>query len=98
MGTVLLRNINPLGHVDLPLVGRQEGDDRATLGTEGVGCLEPGEVFEVDADLAGQAPSTHLIDVVDEEGEPTGATVEVHDPGHGLLAQVGNYELVTEEI
>ena len=52
----------------------------------------------LDADLAGQAPSTHLIDVVDEDGEPTGATVEVHDPGHGLLAQVGNYELVTEEI
>lgn len=98
MGTVQLRNINPLGQVDLPLIGRQEGDDRVTLGVEGVGCLEPGEVFEIDADLAGRAPSTHGEDVLDENGEPTGETVEIYDPGVGLLAQVGNFELVTEEI
>lgn len=79
MSTVLLRNINPLGRVDLPLVNR-EGD----VEEEGVGCLEPGEVFEVPADLAGRAPST----AVDEE---TGE--ETYDPGEGLLAQVGNYEL-----
>jgi hypothetical protein len=45
-----LRNTNPLGHVDLPLIGR-EGEP---LGEEGVGCLEPGEVFEVD-DETGEA-------------------------------------------
>jgi hypothetical protein len=42
-----LRNINPLGTVDLPLIGR-EGEP---LGEEGVGCLEPGEIFEVDDEL-----------------------------------------------
>lgn len=41
-----LRNVNPLGQVDLPLVGRQG----PPLGEEGVGCLEPGEVFEVSAE------------------------------------------------
>lgn len=97
MSTVRLRNINPLGQVDLPLIGRQEGEGWPTLGEHGIGCLEPGEVFEVDADLAGRAPSTRVEDVVDEDGQPTGETVEVHDPGVGLLAQVGNYELVTEE-
>lgn len=39
-----LRNTNPLGAVDLPLIGRQ-GEP---IGEEGVGCLEPGEVFEID--------------------------------------------------
>ena len=39
MGTVLLRNTNPLGQVDLPLVGRQEDESGSTLGVEGVGCL-----------------------------------------------------------
>ena len=48
-----LRNINPVGAVDLPLIGR---------------TLEPGESF----------------DVTDEQAE-------------NLLAQVGNYELVTEK-
>ena len=94
MGTVLLRNINPLGPVDLPLLGRQEDESGSTLGVEGVGCLEPGEVFEIDADLAGRAPSIVLIPAVDEDGEPTGEEIEHHDPGTGLLAQVGNYELV----
>lgn len=84
MGTVQLRNTNPLGQVDLPLIGRQEDENGSTLGEHGVGCLEPGEVFEIDADLAGRAPST----TVDDDG------VEHHDPGFGLLAQVGNYELV----
>lgn len=83
MATVLLRNTNPLGHIDLPLVGRQEGPDGATIGTEGVGGLEPGEVFEIDAELAGHAPT----------GTPG---EDDYDPGSGLLAQVGNYELVEE--
>lgn len=65
-----LRNISPLGELDLPLVGR---------------VLAPGEIFDVDDDLAGRAPSL----AVDENGD------EVFDPGEGLLAQVGNYEAVT---
>lgn len=72
MSTVFLKNINPLGDVDLPLVGQ----------------LKAGEVFEIDAALAGRAPSTSTV--VDEA---TGDEVEVIDPGEGLLAQVGNYEL-----
>jgi hypothetical protein len=63
MSKVTLRNVNPLGYVDLPLLGREgEIDD-----TPGVGCLVPGEEFEVDAQIA-----------------------------ENLLAQVGNYELVTK--
>lgn len=80
MATVRLRNINPLGQVDLPLVGR-EGDP---LGEHGDGCLEPGEVFEVDEQLAGRAPSG----TPGEDG---------YDPGEGLLAQVGNYELADDK-
>lgn len=57
-----LRNTNPLGAVELPLIGR---------------VLEAGEEFEVSAEHAGRAP----------EGD---------DLGFGLLAQVGNYELVVE--
>jgi hypothetical protein len=49
MATVKIRNISPLGHLDLPLI-RREGDP---LGQEGAGCLEPGEVFEVPAEIAG---------------------------------------------
>lgn len=45
-----LRNTNPLGQVDLPLIYRQ-GEP---FGVEGSGCLEPGEVFEV-TDAHGKA-------------------------------------------
>lgn len=45
-----LRNCNPLGQVDLPLIGR-EGDP---IGEAGSGCLEPGEVFEVPDDVGAQ--------------------------------------------
>jgi hypothetical protein len=43
-----LRHINPMGHVDVPLLRRQ-GEP---FGEEGSGCLEPGEVFEVSDDIA----------------------------------------------
>lgn len=80
MATVLLRNISPLGHLDVPLI-RREGDP---VGRESVGCLEPGEVFKVPAALAGRAPS----------GTPGTAD---WDPGTGLLAQTGNFEIVEKE-
>lgn len=79
--SVTLRNVNPLGQVDLPIAHRQ-GEP---FGTEGVGCLEPGEVFDVSDEVAGREPSTS---VDPETGE------DVIDPGFGLLAQVGNYERV----
>lgn len=50
MSTVHLKNTNPLGQVDVPILRRQ-GEP---IGTEGAGCLEPGEVFECDAALAEQ--------------------------------------------
>ncbi|MFQ6170368.1 hypothetical protein ACK8HX_02075 [Oryzobacter sp. R7] len=53
-----LRNINPLGAVDLPLVGR---------------VLEPGEVFEVDDTLAGRAPSTSVDEDSGEEVHDLGS-------------------------
>jgi hypothetical protein len=78
MATVRLRNTNPLGQVDLPLINRQGAEH---LGVEGIGNLEPGEVFEVDKELAGRAPS----------GTPG---EDDYDLGEGLLAQIGNFELV----
>ncbi len=60
---MLLRNINPLGRVDLPIVGR-EGD----VPGKGVGCLEPGEVFETTAKvgkaLLEQVGNYELVDEV----------------------------------
>jgi hypothetical protein len=47
-----LRNINPLGEVDLPLIGRS---------------LAPGEEFEVDDKHAGRAPSTTVDEETGEE-------------------------------
>lgn len=43
-----LRNINPLGQVDVPLLGRQ-GEP---LGEEEKGCLEPAEVFDCTPEQA----------------------------------------------
>lgn len=43
-----IRNINPIGHVDVPILGR-EGEP---LGVEGRGCLEPGEVIETSDEIA----------------------------------------------
>lgn len=43
-----LRNINPLGHVDVPLLRRQ-GEP---FDEPGIGCLSPGEVFEVTDEVA----------------------------------------------
>jgi len=48
-GVVKIRNISPLGRVDVPLLRRQ-GD----IEGEGRGCLEPGEVIEV-SDAIGAA-------------------------------------------
>jgi hypothetical protein len=93
VATVRLRNVSPLGALDLPLIGR---------------TVEAGEVFDVDASLAGRAPSAfrpveadeqaaaHLTrPVLDGDGNQVG--VEIYDPGEGLLAQVGNFELVIDK-
>lgn len=54
---VQLRNVNPLGHVDLPLIGREGHPEDAP--DEGEGCLKPGEVFDVT-----QAQAEHLLEQV----------------------------------
>ena len=72
------KNISPLGAIDFPLIGR-EGEP---FGEHGTGCLEPGEVFEIPDELAGQAPSGSV-----EDG--------TYDPGWGPLAQPDLFELVS---
>ncbi|MGX7679077.1 hypothetical protein ACSMXN_09265 [Jatrophihabitans sp. DSM 45814] len=60
----VIKNINPLGQVDLPLIMR-EGDP---LDEHGVGCLEPGEEFEVTAEHARMLlPQTLNYEPVDAE-------------------------------
>ena len=85
--TVRLRNISPLGRIDLPLL-RREGD----VDGEGIGCLEPGEVFDCPVELAGRAPSGRPS--VGEPGDDGYDPGHDWDPGDGLLAQTGNFELV----
>lgn len=75
-----LKNVNPLGQVDVPILRRQ-GEP---FGVEGAGCLEPGEVFETTDEVAGKPP----------KGTPG---EKGYHPGSGLLAQVDNYELVTDK-
>ncbi len=98
-----LRNINPLGYVDLPLIRREGASDDPGGDQPGSGCLVPGEVFEVSDEHAGVAP--HWRPSEEGDADPDGVIrrfetrvdddlLEVLDPGHGLLAQVGNYELV----
>lgn len=77
----LLKNVNPLGEVDLPLIGREGDNGEYSRGVNddgdpvevrtpvhGSGCLERDEVFEVDDETAAH-----------------------------LLEQVGNYELADGE-
>lgn len=91
MATVRIRNVNPLGMVDCNLLGRED----APFDVEGAGCLKPGEIVEVDADIAGKAPSwrepTDSDDVATMHVNGAG---QVLDLGYGLLSQVGNFELV----
>lgn len=101
MATVLLRNINPLGYVDLPLLRRNadgSGADHPDWEEPGVGGLVPGEEFECPAELAGQAPhwrpATDGDDLARLETREVDGVVDVWDLGSGLLAQIGNYELV----
>lgn len=55
---VRLRHIDPLGHVDSPLLGRQGhpddktddgGDPLKGVDRHGHGCLEPGEILDLPA-------------------------------------------------
>ncbi len=59
-----IRNINPLGRVDVPLLGRQ-GD----IDGEGAGCLEPGEIVDVP-DAVAERLLEQTINFEAAEGEP----------------------------
>ena len=108
----VLRNCNPIGEVDVRLIGREgdngvyaDPDDRGyseRTPTPGSGCLERGEEFEVSKEHAGRPPAGWRA--LGANPIPKGATlrtngqmeVEVFDPGEGLLAQAGIYELVKQ--
>lgn len=107
MPKVLLRNINPLGFVDLPIIGRQGSTEDPDGDQPGSGCLVPDEVFSVDADVAGEAPHWRPSEEGDADADGVirrfetrveDDLLEVWDLGHGLLAQVGNFELATDEL
>ena len=95
MANLRLKNTNPLGDVDLPIIGRI-GDNP----------LRAGEEFDCPADVAGRAPGGWREPTADEladdlrgletreVGEAPDIRREVKDIGAGLLAQVGNYVLV----
>ena len=89
--TVRLKNINPLGDIDMPLIGRV-GDN----------FLKAGEEFDVSADIAGRVPGTWRAPTEAEQAEGCvgldtrtndDGAIEVLCPGVGLLSQVGNFEL-----
>ncbi len=69
-GHVKIRNINPLGRVDVPILRRQ-GD----IEGEGRGCLEPGEVVDVADELAAVLleQTTNFEAVADEARTRKGA-------------------------
>ena len=76
-----LRNINPIGHADVPLLYRQgEPFDQ-----DGVGCLQPGEVFDVTEEQA------RLLLVQDGNYEPA------DDEAQQLLADMRAAVAAAEE-
>lgn len=107
MPKVLLRNINPLGFVDLPLINRQGSTEDEGGDQPGSGCLVPGEVFAVDAEIAGEAPHWRPSEEGDADADGVirrfesrveDDLLEVWDLGHGLLAQVGNFEVASDDL
>ena len=92
MATVRLVNTTPLGDIDIPEIGRT-GDN----------YLKAGEEFTVSDAVAGEAPGRWRAPTPAETAENYAGLitrevpnvgVEVQHPGHGLLAQVGNYAKV----
>lgn len=87
MVTVKLRYIGGLLHADVPILAR-EGEP---LDDHGEGCLVRGEEFECDEAVAGRAPKLAgdgTLELDPDTGQPV-------DPGEGLLAQVGVFELAS---
>lgn len=79
-----LRNTNPLGQVDVPLLGRQ-GEP---FGQPGSGCLEPGEEFDVTEDQArALLPQEGNFTPVDDEAQHLLSEMQLNEekefPGTG---------------
>jgi len=87
---VKVRNINPLGAVTLVI----DGDRRE---------VEAGEVISVTPEFAGRGPEWREprdgddLNFHEVERDEDGNAVAIYDLGVGLLAQPGNWELVTDE-
>jgi hypothetical protein len=88
VSTVQLRYVGALLHADVPILNRQ-GEP---LDEHGEGCVVRGEVFTCDATVAGRPPKLDADGALElgDDGQPV-------DPGEGLLAQVGVFELAEAE-
>jgi hypothetical protein len=98
MDTVRLRNVHPLGDVDLPALGRVDA-----------ACVKAGEEFDCPAELAGELPGTWREPTeqeraeglrglaVRETGRAPHVRTEVLSPGVGLLG-TRNFEIVPAEV
>ena len=94
MPTVRLRNVHPLGDVDIPAIGRSEET-----------CVKAGEEFDCPSELVGEAPGTWRAPtdaervegyrglLTREAGDAPNVRVEVLSPGRGLLGS-RNFEVV----
>lgn len=94
--SVLLRNISPLGYLDLPLI-RRVGESDVPGGDEpGSGCLIPGEEFEVSDEHAGVAP--HWRPAVHPDDNEA---IERNQVEHRLAPDVdpdGDFEFASVEV
>lgn len=94
MTTVRLRNVCPLGDVDIPAIGRSEET-----------CVKAGEEFDCPSEIAGEKPGTWREPTdaeraeayrgltTREAGEAPHIRTEVLSPGRGLLGST-NFEVV----
>lgn len=91
-----LKNTNPMGDVFVAALGRLVKAGEVFEAPASVAGKAPGEFKRVQRDRATGELHDHdralARDVVNEDGVVE--AVEVYDPGHGLLAQVGNFEQV----
>jgi hypothetical protein len=94
MSTVKIRNVNPLGYVDLPLIGRV-GPAPYLVCHDPENCHDEHEHTQVVDEEHGQPDSGCLVpgEVFEVSNDPVDA-LDGRSVADVLLAQVGNYELV----
>ena len=96
MATVHLKNTNPLGDVYVAALGRVVEAGEVFEVDSKVAGKAPGEFKRVSRDRDTGELHKHDRAVSREvvDGDGVVQHVETYDPGHGLLAQVGNFEQV----